>query len=203
MKRLLSIALALIVSLQCLPAKGSGGSEWFHFGLTGGVSVNRFGNYEQMKNSMSGWHLGLTSMINLPVFFSLQPAVLYDRVSSRVMAENDGGMSKCTLDAHNISIPIALQWGPDLGFCRMFVEAVPLVDFNVGASYDSRDAGKFLSKAQFGFGAGVGINIWRIQIAGRYNWAFGDWKTVSASNPFRNMTSARRGVTISLAYFFN
>lgn len=197
MKRLLTISALAI----CITISASAQDVWCHFGLQGGLSLNKFTT--EIKSNYTGWHAGAALLIKMPAFFAIQPAVQFEQSRSAVVTEEGQG----TMNVNTINVPIPIQWGPDLGFCRVFVEAVPYLDFNLGGKLDIKDSQSikdYLSTVQFGLGAGAGIDIWRFQLSARYNWGLGNWQKISEEkNPFRMMKGNKQGVTITLAYFFN
>lgn len=175
-----------------------------HFGLEGGISVNNFSDFKNLGNGMLGWHAGMSFLTKLPCFFALQPTVIYERSNAKV-ALPDGGAGNMKVDA--INIPIAVQWGPDLGICRIYAEAVPFVGFNIGGKFQKADIWEnvkdYLKTTQFGVGAGLGVDIWRFQLNARYNWSFGDWATITEGSPFKDLVGKKKGLMVTLAYFFN
>lgn len=195
MKKTLSI-LILLLSLA-IPAKSQDTS--CHFGLEGGVSLNKYTTMSEFKSNIAGWHAGLTLLVKMPAFFAFQPAVLFERSNADVPMANQTGR----FNVNALNIPLSVQWGPELGFCRIFAEAVPYVDINLAAKIGDTDMRDSIKKAQFGMGAGLGIDIWRLQLKVRYNWGFGDWRQMTASNPFADLSGKKRGLTVTLAYLFN
>ena len=83
-----------------------------------------------------------------------------------------------------IELPLQLQWGPDLLLFRPYVLAEPFLGYaiatnskgktqlDVSASSSSfKESG--MSRLEYGFGLGGGIEIWRIQLSAKYFWNFG------------------------------
>lgn len=170
-----------------------------HFGVQGGISLNKFVTPKEWKNNRTGWHAGLTLLVKMPAFFAFQPAVQFERSNTEVPSAN--GVKR--FNVNSLNIPLAVQWGPDLGFCRIFVEAVPFVDINLAAKLGDTDMKDSMNNAQFGMGAGAGLDIWRLQLKVRYNWGFGDWRKMTSDNPFKDLSGKKQGLTITLAYLFN
>ena len=92
---------------------------------------------------------------------------------------------------NRLTIPIAVQWGPDLGIIRPFVQAVPFVDVNLTSesaliSAEGKkqweDISGDVAKYQFGAGLGVGLDIWKFQFSLRYDWRFGQWTASSGGS---------------------
>jgi len=209
-KFFLTLAFAGVLSLSANAQDVAG-----HWGIQGGVNTDKFSTVDQLKSivdnkAVAGWHIGLTCKLDLPLYFSIQPSVLYENKNSNVYYSIEPDVTKTALSTqvktHNINVPIAVQWGPDLGFIRPFVEAVPFADFLLGGNFDtSRDLSleikDYLNTVQFGVGLGAGIEIWKLQFKLRYNWKFGTWKDVSA-NPFKDWNGQQQGLTASVAFFF-
>lgn len=170
-----------------------------HFGFQGGVSLNKYTTMKEFKSNIAGWHAGVTLLVKLPAFFAIQPAVQFERSNAEIPYDNGAQRFK----VNTLNIPLAVQWGPDLGFCRIFVEAAPFMDINLAAKISDTDMRDSIKKAQFGIGAGAGIDIWRLQLKVRYNWGFGDWRQTTSSNPFKDLEGKKRGFTVTLAYLFN
>lgn len=170
-----------------------------HFGFQGGVSLNKYTTMKEFKSNIAGWHAGITLLVKMPAFFAFQPAVLFERSNAEIPYDSGAQRFK----VNTLNIPLAVQWGPDLGFCRIFAEAAPFVDINLAAKISDTDMRDSIKKAQFGIGAGAGIDIWRLQLKVRYNWGFGDWRQTTSSNPFKDLEGKKRGFTVTLAYLFN
>lgn len=161
--------------------------------------MNKYTTRQELRSNIAGWHAGISLLVKLPAFFAIQPAVQFEHSNADIPYAN--GASRLNVNALNI--PLAVQWGPDLGFCRIFAEAAPFVDINLAAKVADTDIMESMKKAQFGMGAGLGLDIWRIQLKVRYNWGFGNWKQMTESNPFKDLEGKKRGLTVTLAYLFN
>lgn len=209
MKKLLSVLVFAGVLSAGLDAKNSDVAG--HWGILGGINTDKFSTVQEFKDlvknePVAGWHLGLTAKLDLPLFFSIQPSVLYENRNSTAYTKVLVPVPT-QMKTHNINVPIAIQWGPDLGFIRPFVEATPYADFLLGGKVDiaqdfSQDVKDYFNTVRFGVGVGGGLEIWKIQIKVRYNWNFGTWKDVSL-NPFKDWNGHQQGLTASIAFFFN
>lgn len=201
---------AIIAALVCLAVglNASAQNVSCHFGVQGGVSVNTFkgvSNFDEFKSKgLAGWQAGATLLIKLPAYFSIQPTVQFDRV---VMQIPDATIKQNVLD-----VPVPIQWGPDLGIIRPYIQAVPFVDFNLGGKAKDlsgvwQDAKDAFSTAQFGVGVGGGFELWKLQLSFRYNWALGQWADlgkIPLDGTFKDYMNGRRsGFIFSLAFFFN
>lgn len=182
-----------------------------HFGILGGLTYDWTGSTPDMKNmGLPGWHGGLALELKLPMYFALQAGAQYEMGHSNILIDSFGGIPlNNELKIHRISVPVALQWGPDLGVVRPFVQMVPLFNFNFDGKYKDigddnvwKSAKKYLNPFQFGLGLGLGIELWKIQLSARYNWIFGDWRQNCEGNPFTSNKSISSGVTFSAGFFF-
>lgn len=197
-------AILILLALAC-SYSSFGQNVFTHFGVEGGIALNKFTDIKDIKESgLTGWHAGVSVLTKLPGFFAVQPAVEFERSRTSLILEN-GSPKEMDIDA--INVPIAVQWGPDLGICRLFIEAAPYFGFNLGGKFEKDDNWEnikdYLKTTQFGIGAGGGVGIWRVQLRVRYNWAFGNWETISSDNEMNDLVGKKKGLTLSLAFFFN
>lgn len=208
MKKFLSVVSAMLL-LANFSARAQNAA--FHFGILGGLTNDWIGSTSANKNtSLAGWHGGFAVEVKLPMYFGLQPGVQYELGHSNVLVSSFGAVPEYNeLKIHRISVPLALQWGPDLGVIRIFGQFVPTFNFNVGGEYKDATlsngwypAMPYINPFQFGLGLGLGIELWKIQLSARYNWLFGDWRLHRDDSPFKNNSSGTEGVTFSVGFFF-
>ena len=157
MKRFLSLAAAVVASL--LLATAAHAQFGFLVGLTSS-SVKM-----SQEDAISLYHAGLTYQIDLPYYFSLQPALLY-----QVKGANVGHLDTATDDDFKlktgfVELPLAIQWGPQLAAFRPYVFAEPFVGYQISSSVKGEGAvfsetlENELKKVEYGFGLGGGIEI--------------------------------------------
>lgn len=204
MKRfIISAVAALMCIFQAQAQKVA-----FHMGLEGGVTLSNLKSAAVELKNKPGGHAGIIFSLKLPAYFSVQPSLQYEFGRSQtecrnMLPENHGAIETGTLTTHNVVVPIALQWGPDLGLFRPFVEVVPFVGFNMGG--DIRVAGvvqdKLFARPKLGVGLGGGVEVWRLQLSARYNWNFGDVITRNGYTPFDKLESRYSGVTVTASIF--
>jgi hypothetical protein len=152
-------------------------------------------NIDDLFANRTGWHLGMALKMKFPIFpLTLQPELLF----STKGAEGKNGSGDLWLNY--IEIPINLQWGISLGKTRPYVELTPYFSYLVGSKLSSSvvilDAP---NSWDGGVGLGVGIDIWKLQISGKYVWGFGKVGDITHGNgeaSFRN-----RSIQLSLGYF--
>ena len=160
------------------------------FGITGGASF--MGIREANTSMTTGYHAGITYKFDLPFGFAIQPSVLYHVKGSLVEAPIVGQDVYDVLKTGYVEVPVSFQWGPDLILFRPFLDVTPFVGYSV-ANNISWDG---FQRMEYGLGAGIGLDLWRFQLIGRYNWNFGP--LYSAARNDYNFG----GVTLSLSFMF-
>lgn len=188
MKRIVAMLTAAIIAMiLALPAQAG------RFGIKGGMNLN---STDFKSAAVSGYELGISWQIDLPLWFALQPDVVYSVVGSELEA------IQSNLGLGYIKVPVNLQWGPRFakGNIRVFAQASPFVGYAV-AKDESRDWGS-IDRFNYGAGLGAGVQLWFFQLTAQYNWNLG------ALENFKNTTienfdkSRVNGATISLALIF-
>lgn len=170
MKRFLTIiSLALLLLAPGISASASG------IVIGGGINYPSF-DYKQYNTfdykAFTGWHAGIGYQTGSLAGFSLQPELTY-----QVRGVNFDDAK--TLKMNDLQLNLNVQWGIDLFLFKPFIFASPFAGYNfsneiVGDASGTEDLLKSLSdKLNFGFGAGIGIEVWKIQITAKYNWDFG------------------------------
>ena len=189
MKKLIIAAAFFLMSL-CFAERLSAGN----FGVLGGAGFYT-GNLENVgSRTLTRWHAGLTYKFNLPAGFQIQPALVYDVKAAVADAESR------ELSVGYLELLASVQWGVDLILFRPFVEVSPFVGYGLNGWGDfKKDWQKAVNGLDYGVGLGGGLQVWRFQLAARYNWSFGRIRPLDETG-FRNADFS--GVTLSLAYFF-
>ena len=132
---------------------------------------------KEIKSGRSGWQAGIGFQTEPNHGFSFQPELLYKVAGLKL---SDGA----NLRLGYLELPLNVQWGPDLLVCRPFVFGGPYIGYKIttGASGDiDPDIPSALNKFEYGLGAGLGINVWKLQIAGRFNWNLGNFANVKSA----------------------
>lgn len=193
MKRYL-IAILAALTMTALSAHAQG------FGITAGMNFNTSKIKDVKLESKAGWNIGLTYGFDLPLGFSLQPALVYMQKSADVVTG--------TQTVGSINIPVSVQWGPDLLVARPFVDVTPYVGYSLTNDFKSDLIDKKGKNAfEYGVGVGAGLDVWKLRLVVRYNWNFGvlgslkDFAGINLGdlNP-ENQTYG--GISVNLAFFF-
>lgn len=194
-KILLSLAILAGVSASA-SAKGfliKGGVEFPHY------NVQELGNVLDFSN-VTGWHAGVGFQTGTFAGFSIQPEVLYQH-SGLSVAMPDDPDDFAEIRNNNIQIVANVQWGVDLVIFRPFIFAAPFASYNIPTTNDLSEVN--FKRWDYGIGAGIGFDIWKLQITGKYNWAFGgviDWN--SYVNDVKNINANTGSIVVSLAFKF-
>ena len=148
------------------------------FGVKGGLTLSGMDGADKPKENKATvlYEAGVVYKIDLGAGFALQPALAY-QVKGAKLKQNNDVASKTGF----AEFSVGAQWGPDLLIARPFVFAGPYVGLKVsnqfrGSGWEDTDMDAIrdgLKKAEWGLGIGLGIQVFRFQITGKYNWNFG------------------------------
>lgn len=188
MKRILVLlSVALTAMVLALPAQAG------RFGIKGGINLN---STDFKSASAAGYELGVSWQINLPLWFALQPDVVYSVLGSNVEEV------QANLGLGYVKVPVNIQWGPRLADdnIRIFAQVSPFVGYAV-AKDASRDWGS-IDRFNYGAGMGVGVQLWCFQLTAQYNWNLGALENFSNTVIEDFDKSKVNGATIGLAFLF-
>lgn len=204
MKRLF-IALAAVLVLASV--NSSAKTKW---GVTAGMGFNTAKFSEIDVKARAGWNAGLTLGVDLPLGFSLQPALVYQQKGVNLSDDVYQNMGY-------LELPVSVQWGPDLLFFRPFLDVTPYVGYALSNKFVA-DAGTLeitdkswegKQRFEYGIGVGGGLDIWKLRLVARYNWNFGSlynvegWKDIKEDITGLNSDNNNfGGVTVTLSIFF-
>lgn len=199
------ILYTVVVAAAMLFATTNASAQIGHFGVLGGMTFSKAKdvNKEMMKN-YTGFHVGVTYQLNLPLGFSIQPELIYNQRGTKLAAPTQLGFTGNT-SVGFIELPINIQWGPDLVLFRPYVELSPYVGYAVmnkykvgNATYNGDWGG--MNRWEYGIGLGVGIEVWKFQLSGRYCWSFGNNLPGTMAEVFDDAKFG--GFELSLAFLF-
>ena len=195
--------ISLVISLFALaPARAQNG-----FGIKAGIYTGQLSdlkNYD-MHNNL-GYQFGVLYKISLPAGFAVQPELLY--VSRKSKLEGNVAGTETTKDKYDLQylqVPVSIQWGPNLMLVRPYVQVVPYFNFLIGKDFSNGADFGDLHKANSGIGVGAGLDVWKLQVSGRYNFDFkkmgnNDDTTYSSYKELKQ--SKGRSLEFSVAYIF-
>jgi hypothetical protein len=204
MKRILTVVLA---ALMLTGISASAQAKW---GVTAGLNFNTSKFSEVDVKARTGWSVGGTCLVDLPLGFSVQPSLLYHQKGANITNELSQSMGF-------LELPVSVQWGPDLLIFRPFLDVTPYVGYALSNKFSASVAGIVLSdegwkgkeRFEYGLGLGAGVNVWKLQFIARYNWNFGSlynvegWDDIKPHLKDLNSKSENfGGVTLSLAFLF-
>lgn len=143
--------------------------------IGGGINFPSF-DVKEIKEfnykSFTGWHAVIGYQSGSWAGFTLQPEVAY-----QVRGVNFDDAK--TLKMNDLQLNLNVQWGIDLFAFKPFIFASPFAGYNFSNEIVGDATGtealleSLTDKLNFGFGAGIGIDVWKIQITAKYNWDFG------------------------------
>ena len=182
--------------------------------LLGGVAANAQGlivkagfNYtnastiQDLRGGKSGWLAGIGFQTDSWTGFSLQPELLY-----KVKGVTLSDATKVAMNY--VELPVNVQWGPDLLIARPFIFASPFLGYNIGTKFSKESTladtiNRNFHRFEYGLGIGLGINIWKLKVTGKYNWNFGRITTWSdAQANVRGLDPAAKSFEIAVGLKF-
>lgn len=210
MKKIIMLAVSMLMA-AALSAQVS-------FGIKGGVNFNSMSDI-QLKgtdlkaafDNRTGFNAGIALQAKLPVpvvSLAIQPELLYTSKGGILEASSIPGSPSANIRMDYLQLPVSLQVGLDLMLVRPYVEVVPFVGYAVGKFNDIQNIEwQNLNRFDYGVGLGIGVDIWKFQLSGRYTWSLGklgDIKDEGIENALESAftSSKMRGFELSLAFFF-
>lgn len=197
-------SLLLVVAFLLLSVQG-----FSQFGIKAGFNFNKLEDIdfstidENSFNKKTGFNAGILYKFKIPVIgLTVQPELLYSQTNSSVKSTANGntGVSG-DLKVGYLQLPVGLQLGLDLVLLRPFLQVVPYVGYNISNENTIKNLKWDVTKFKYGVGLGAGLDIWKLQISGRYNWDLGDVAEFEwDSKMFKG--GKNRGFELSLAILF-
>lgn len=210
MKKLFVIIAAVLVTSVAASAKGG-------FGVTAGINTNSTKVQDIQTAPRTGFNVGLTYSLDLPLGFSVQPSVVYTHKSANLSITGLGVLdalvsNKVFQNVGSLNVPVSVQWGPNLIVARPFLDVTPYIGYTVsnnikGMAGDVKSVLEGEKSLDYGVGIGGGINVWKLQAIVRYNWSFGTMGNLEGFTELElgDLKTADRvygGISVNLAYFF-
>ena len=176
MKRFLSV-----IALCVMTFWGSHTLRASDFGVVAGANFTSLGDVSARVST--GYHVGIGRKFNLPFGFSVKPTVLYNLKAS-VVESAIATNSDIALNVGYAEFMGSIQWGPDLILFRPFFDVSPFIGYAVNNDFETttlitnaiktwKNEWDGMNRLEYGFGLGLGVEVWKLQVVGRYNWNLG------------------------------
>ncbi len=203
-KHVITFVLLLGLSTAAL-AQGS-------FVVKAGLNLNKLqdiqvGNAEEAWQAQTGFHAGIGGQYRIPLIgLSFQPEILYSRVRTDLVGA-PVGQDSYGFRIDYLEVPLNMQLGINILFLRPYVFAAPYVRYALfkGDLLEHVDW-KNLNRLDYGFSLGAGLEIWKLQISGKYNWSFGKLARGGSlridTDDWKLGNSNMRGFELSVAVLF-
>jgi len=151
----------------------------------------------QKSNSqdiITGMIGGAAMQIVWPKGFVIQPEILY---SQKGCLFSGSGLS---YDIDYIEIPVKAMYRIHMAEVKPFFFAAPYGAYAIKSTENGERPNddtftNEINKMDFGIAAGAGFDVWKIQLAFKYSWGFG--QVAKETYPIRNNV-----FTVSAAFFF-
>ena len=195
------------------------------FGIKAGLNFNTLedvtesGSVNQAWKNQTGYHFGIAWQFKIPIIgIGVQPELLYSKVRTSFMEvnafaqpNNNGFVSSNAIlpplsevEIDYLTLPINFQLGLDLLILRPFIVVSPYISYALQKGGDlSNGDWDDVNRFNYGVGAGVGLDIWKLQIMGKYNWGLGKLMTATQTTWEEKYESAKiQGFQLSVAFLF-
>ena len=195
-------------------------SAQLRFGVAGGATFSKLSKQTVNTENITQYHAGVTVQVKLPLGFAIQPSLLYNVKGSRFALDEEAYQgASADLTMGYLELPVSFQWGPDLLLFRPFLDVTPFVGYGLNNKLDIAGlyslkntwSGSSISRWEYGLGLGVGLEIWKVQVIGRYNWNLGSVSDLKADLDEGSFGSAVKnafvrgrfgGFTLTAAFLF-
>jgi hypothetical protein len=199
---ILSVFLLTAVSLHA--QKGFGVKAGMNFNSMSDLEVN---DLKTSVNRKTGFHAGVLYKIDLPFGIGIQPELLYIQKGGSIDEKftESSALSAYTsgdFKMHYIQLPLNIQWGLDLMLFRPFVMVSPFLSYQLAKESSIKGMNWNTDKLGYGIGLGAGLDLWKFQVSGKYNWDLGKasefkWDGVDTFRGGKN-----KGFELSVAFIF-
>jgi len=160
------------------------------FGLKAGLNYTNFGSDmgELLDTKGTSLQVGLVSQFKIPIVgLGIQPELLY--------SVNKGGDNSIGY----FNVPINIRWQPlPIPLVKPILLVGPYFGYAVNFKGFSKEN---IEKFDWGIGLGAGVEIWKLQIAGRYSWGLKNIAIKSVQD-IGNVSLKNNVFSLSLAYLF-
>lgn len=179
MKKILTLVVLFAAVTMTAQAQG------FHFGVKGGLNITKmtFSKDVVDADNQTGFYVGPTVKISLPMGFGVDIAALYDQRSAKVSPENNATVANASqttgdekITQKSLNIPVNVRYNIGLGgSAGIYLAAGPQFGFPVGDKvYDTKVGEYRLKDANLSINFGAGVYLLKhLEIGFTYNLAAG------------------------------
>ena len=181
---IVAVAVALLVSANASAQLHRG----VHYGVVGGLTYAGANVKEFDASNLALYHAGITLKANLGAGFAIQPSLIYQVKGASIDKYVTGEVKiPGTLQTNVgfIELPVAISWGPQIRenfrpyfFIEPFIGYGLTNDSSIDVSGTNIENLKNVwedtyKRIEYGTGAGLGIEFWRLQFSVQYFMNFG------------------------------
>lgn len=184
-------SVLLFVAFMILSVHG-----YSQFGIKAGWNFNKMedirtdNSIRSSFDNNTGFHAGILYKIKIPMTgISLQPELIYTQNKAKCSLLNSEDIIRSNFKRNELQLAAGLQWGIDLMLLRPFVQVVPYLGLITDKSTSISNIRWDIDQFRYGIGLGAGMDIWKFQISGKYNWDLGE-------------VAKYKGFFLSVAYMF-
>lgn len=148
-----------------------------------------------------GYHFGLATQLKIKKFF-IQPEILFNTNTAEFALSKDGAKSALTDRYNNMDIPVIM--GYKTGSFRVGAGPVGHVFMSSKSQLFKKDGFKdAFEKMTFGYQAGIGLDLWKIQIDVKYEGNLDDFDNfINFENMNVDIANAPQRMIFTLGYIF-
>ena len=183
MKKIITFVVLLAAVTMTAQAQG------VKFGLKGGLNITKMSVSKDVADpdNQTGFYVGPTVKLSLPLGFGVDIAALYDQRSAKIEADGDTGIQGAgneKITQKSLNIPVNVRYNIGLGSkAGVYLALGPQFGFPVGDKVYNTQLGEYrLNDANLSFNFGAGVYLLKhLEIGFTYNLAAGK------SGEFKNL----------------
>ena len=217
MKRILTVAVIAVAAMVATFDVSAQTIGFARFGVFGGFTsartrdaVTNILNYQ--VNRMPEYHAGITGQIPMGAAFSLQPSIAWhvkgSSLSGLTDLNGDLNYEALTSKLGYLEGGLQLQAGLDLLAFRPYAFVEPFLGYALSVNQqlyttDPKTPDQTVSafnqsglrRFEWGMGVGFGVEVWRMQLAFKWFWNFGQlYDAANTADAAPSVAQAIRGV---------
>ncbi|MBR5325411.1 MAG: porin family protein [Prevotella sp.] len=175
MKKIISLVVLLAAVTMTAQAQG------VKFGVKGGLNITKMSVSKDVADpdNQTGFYVGPTVKLSLPLGFGVDIAALYDQRSAKIEADGDTGIQGAgneKITQKSLNIPVNARYNIGLGSkAGIYLAVGPQFGFPVGDKVYNTQLGEYrLNDANLSFNFGAGVYLLKhLEIGFTYNLAAG------------------------------